>query len=66
MKEYMKVVLTFCCLQSLRVSCSKNVVLMIADDFRCLKVGVFAYKIWKVLGQILEFMKIVTTSAHLV
>jgi len=33
MKEY-RVVFIFCFLQSIRVSCNKNVVLMIADDFR--------------------------------
>merc|ERR1712110_974027 len=33
MKECI-VLLTFCCLQYIQVSCIKNVVLMIADDFR--------------------------------
>ena len=124
MKEYI-ILLAFCCLQFILVGCNKNVVLMIADDFRCLheQAKVFCApsalrklretwslrqtwenyeelntgqteiwsdrrskgkrstrtdrhcdflvlelltepKITKFLGQILEFMKAVTTSAH--
>ena len=36
MKEYI-FGLTLCCLQLIQVSCNKNVVLMIADDFRFCK-----------------------------
>ena len=51
MKEYI-ILLAFCCLQFIQVGCNKNVVLMIADDFRCLINWQLTCTSWSILHSV--------------